>query len=44
MADAGHVAEEFFSAWTSKDFDRAPSVSAVFDARPFAPLFESTGH
>jgi ketosteroid isomerase-like protein len=26
MADAAHVAEGFFDAWTSKDFDRARSL------------------
>jgi ketosteroid isomerase-like protein len=120
MADSAHVAEEFFDAWTTKDFERArtllqddlhfegpidtfddadsymasltqlsgivtgaekqkvfvdgddvcviydlktgpipssrscewyrvsdgkiSSVSVVFDARPFAPLFEAQGH
>jgi hypothetical protein len=67
MSDAARVAEDFFDAWTSKDFERARSllhddvtfegpidrfdnadaylVSVVFDARPFAAMFEARqGH
>jgi hypothetical protein len=52
MTDVARVAEDFFAAWTGKDFERANrrvvphprrqdrAIHVFFDARPFAPLFE----